>query len=181
MKITDRAKALGLLAAILAAFGLGGLLHVPAAGATVRPAAVHRCYAPGTRLALRPAGADAGGAWYRLEITNAARAACTLSGYPGVSFRVSPAGPRVGHAARRDPALPAVLVALRPGGTAHAMLRVAFAGNFTPSWCGAPDSVGWLGVYVPGAFDRIAVRHADTACPRHRAVQLAVQTVQPGA
>ena len=81
--------------------------------------------APGS---ASPAGAYPGHeTYYTLEFTNVSNRTCSLFGYPEVSaYRDSPvAGGRIGGTAIRDTSVRPKPVMLKPGATAHAVLRVA--------------------------------------------------------
>ncbi len=72
-----------------------------------------------------------------LVFVNRSGAACTLEGYPAVSFVTAPDGPQVGPAARRLRA-PVRPVLLAPGGRASAVLLLtsvfAFGTACSPRW-----------------------------------------------
>ncbi len=93
----------------------------------------------------------AGSAYYPLNFTNTSGSACTMYGYPGVSFAAAPteAARQIGLAAQRNRAFPQASVRLGPGQTAHAWLKVTATGNFPASAC-RPVTANWLRVYPPG-------------------------------
>jgi hypothetical protein len=167
------AHSIAILAATAATTGL--LCAATASAATV-PA---RCYTGGLALALHRDGAAAGTVYWDVVFTNTTTRPCTLYGYPGVSARTAPAGPRIGHAATRDPAFPASLVTLAPGHAAHAVLGIADAGNWPAGRC-HPVAAGAVGVYPPGAVHRMARPLTFTACANRHVHLLSVTTVTPG-
>src|SRR5437660_3835541 len=80
-------------------------------------------------------GAAAGSSYVPIDFTNTSGSACTLDGYPGVSFVRGPSGGQLGNPATRNPAAAPAMVTLAPGGIAHAVLQVAEAGNYSQSVC----------------------------------------------
>lgn len=139
-------------AAAPARTGLGSTAAAAARSATALGADPAGAAAPCRTSWLRIArsGADVGAGQYftRLVFTNAARRACTLTGYPGVSY-VAAGGVRSGNAARRSPGR-AVTVLLAPGGTASAVLHDSNGpGGYAPAQC-RPALAEGLRVYPPG-------------------------------
>ncbi len=128
---------------------------------------------------LGSGGAAAGSTYYAIEFTNTSSSACTLYGYPGVSF-VNTSGSQVGTPATEDPVYPRQLVTLVPGGTAHAELGIATAQNYPASTC-SPVAVTTLKVYPPGQTSALFLTVSTTACSNPSVPILTVQTVQPGA
>jgi len=87
-----------------------------------------------------------------LQLRNIGSSACTLYGYPGVSWVAGADGHQVGAAAVRqaDPAGSAEkTVTLAPGALASAPLDIVDAAVFSPSQC-KPVPVRGLRVYPPG-------------------------------
>jgi hypothetical protein len=129
-------------------------------------------------------GAAAGSIYVPIDFTNTSGGACTLEGYPGVSFVRSPSGSRLGKPAARNPAATAAMVTLAPGGVAHATLRVAEAGNYSQSAC-SPVMAHWLKIFPPNQATAIYARYEVQACsarlPAKLGSQLAVYVVRPGA
>jgi hypothetical protein len=127
-------------------------------------------------------GAAAGSVYVPIDFTNTTASTCTLFGYPGVSFVTSPSGSELGRAATRVPPT-ATTVTLAPGGVAHAVIRVAQAGNYSPSDC-VPVTAHWLRIYPPNQFAAIYARYTVQACsarlPHALGSQLSVYVVQPG-
>jgi Protein of unknown function (DUF4232) len=127
---------------------------------------------------LGPGSAAAGSSYYPIDFTNTSSSACTLYGYPGVSF-VTASGSQVGMPATEDTVYPRQLVTLAPGGTAHAELRIAAAQNYPTSTC-SPVSVSRLKVYPPGQTSALFIPVTSTGCSNPSVPILAVQTVQSG-
>jgi len=87
-----------------------------------------------------------------LQLRNIGSSACTLYGYPGVSWVAGADSHQVGAAAVRqaDPAGSAEkTVTLAPGALASAPLDIVDAAVFSPSQC-KPVPVRGLRVYPPG-------------------------------
>jgi Protein of unknown function (DUF4232) len=148
-------------------------------GSTSQGASPAACATSILSGSLGSGGAAAGTAFYSIEFTNTSGSACTLYGYPGVSF-VSPSGSQIGTPATENSAYPRVLVTLAPGATAHAELGVATAQNYPSSTC-SPVSVSRLKVYPPGQTSALFLAISTTACSSTSVSILMVQTVQPGA
>jgi hypothetical protein len=129
-------------------------------------------------------GAAAGSIYVPIDFTNTSGSACTMEGYPGVSFVRSPSGGQLGSAATRNPAAPPAMVTLAPGAVAHAILQVAEAGNYSQSAC-TPVSAHWLKIFPPNQVTAIYARYDTQACsaklPGKLGSQLAVYVVRPGA
>ena len=147
-------------------------------------AAVASCASSGLKIKVdtSQSGAAAGSVYVPIDFTNITGSTCTLFGYPGVSFVTSPSGSQLGRAATRNPPT-ATLVTLAPGGLAHAVLRVADAGNYSPSAC-VPVTAHWVRVYPPNQFNAIYARYKTQVCsarlPASIGRQVSVYVVRPG-
>jgi Protein of unknown function (DUF4232) len=87
-----------------------------------------------------------------LQLRNTGSSACTLFGYPGVSWVAGADGHQVGAGAVRQPdptGSAEKTVTLAPGALASAPLDIVDAAVFTPSQC-KPVPVRGLRVYPPG-------------------------------
>jgi len=128
-------------------------------------------------------GAAAGSTYVPIDFTNTTSSACTLFGFPGVSFVSSVPGSQIGKPAGRNRAASATTVTLAPGGVAHATLQVAEAGNYDPSVC-KPVTAHWLRIYPPNQFDAIYTKFTAQVCsaklPHQLGRQLSVYVVRPG-
>ena len=126
---------------------------------------VASCASAGLKVHVDTAqgGAAAGSTYVPIDFTNTTSSTCTLFGYPGVSFVTSPSGSQLGRPATRNPADPATMVTLAPGGVAHATLQVAEAGNYSPSAC-KPVTAHWLRIYPPNQFNAIYTNYTVQAC-----------------
>jgi hypothetical protein len=125
---------------------------------------------------VKAAGSAAGSTFYPIDITNASAVSCRLKGYP-VAWLATSAGHRIGGAAVRDRAVAPHQVRLRPGGTAHAWLQVAAAGNYPPGTC-HPVTAHRLTVRLPGGGGPMSVPLTMPACSATVAGH-GILTVQP--
>ena len=127
-------------------------------------------------------GSGAGHQYPDLVLTNKGSAACTLTGYPGVSFVGDGNGTQLGASATRDAAGIAVTtLTLAPGASAHSQLSVANAGNYDAATC-TPKVADGLRVYPPNQTSSLFVAStAYTACQNTAVVILQVRPLQAGA
>lgn len=155
-------------ATALAATGSAGAL-----GATATPA----CTTAGLEvwLGVGLGGGAAGSTYYPLEFTNVSGHACHLYGFPGVSAVAG--GVRVGTPARWDHVGPEGTVTLGPGASAHAVLRIVAAGNFSPAACGVVRAAA-LRVYPPNQTASTEIPFSYAACRKRGPVFLTVTPVQ---
>ncbi len=139
------------------------------------------CPTSGLKIALGRGNGAAGSTYYPLDFTNNSGHACTLFGYPGVSFVTGLGGGQIGHAASRNPAFASKSVTIPPGGVAHATLQVVNAGNFPKPAC-RPVTAHWLKIYPPNQTSALYLSFTAAACSaRARSVHiLAVEAVRPG-
>lgn len=157
---------------------------------SARSPAAHAAGSPCATSALKvtvdtsQAGGTAGSVYYPIDLTNTSGSSCTLQGYPGVSFVAKPSGSQIGQAATRNTTVKAAQVRLKPGGVAHATLRVVDAGNYDPSVC-KPVTAHWLRVYPPGqrtaAYASFTAKACSAAVPAKLGAPLSVYVVRPGA
>lgn len=145
---------------------------------TPTPTGAPACAIPDLAVRLGPGNGAAGSIYYPIEFTSTSSVACTLYGYPGVSF-VTASGAHAGAAATQDPTYPRALVTLAPGAAAHAELRVTNAANYPASAC-QPVTVHRLRVYPPGETRPVYLTLKATACASTSVRLLSVQTVRPG-
>ncbi|MDK1328704.1 DUF4232 domain-containing protein [Arthrobacter sp. zg-Y1143] len=108
-----------------------------------------------------PGGASAGGVARALVLTNASGGgACTMMGYPGVSY-LDAAGQQVGAAAGRLDDVAATPVTLEPGQSAAAELRETVAQKYGE--CQVQDTASLL-VYPPEDTTSLTVAYPSTGC-----------------
>ena len=130
-------------------------------------------------LASNQGGGAAGSTYLPINFTNTSGAACSLYGFPGVSFVTGRGGSQIGAAATRAPNVSSVSVSVDPHATAHAWLQVVQAGNYPASSC-HPVTAHWLKVYPPGNTAASYIGHTFPACSGTVTV-LTVMPVRPGA
>jgi hypothetical protein len=123
-------------------------------------------------------GGAAGSTYVPLDFANSSGSACTMYGFPGVSFTTSD-GDQIGAAATRNTGFGNVLVTLRPGGSAHAWLQVADAQNYPQGKCD-PTTASALRVYPPGTTGTREVRQSFAACRSASTPILTVTSVRSG-
>lgn len=123
-----------------------------------------RCAPAALSVSVSTGGGAAGSVYYPLAFRDTSARPCTLYGYPGVSF-LWPDGKQAGGAASRDPQVIPSAVALRPGGSARALLRVADALAWPVALC-VPAPVHRLRVYPPGSHVPLVLRFSTVTCSR---------------
>ncbi|GIE17787.1 DUF4232 domain-containing protein [Winogradskya humida] len=97
-----------------------------------------------------------------LVFENTSGSACTLEGYPGVSFVTGDSGEQVGKAFNRAPA-DSPSITLKAGASAHATIEIASPQAVAPEDCKVKDVRGYR-VYPPDETASIFVSHPQTAC-----------------
>jgi hypothetical protein len=108
-------------------------------------------------------GAAAGSTGGTITLRNTGDAACTLRGFPGVSF-VDGDGHQLGAAASRDGrAISAVT--LDPGGSVGASLRIVNVQNYDAADC-QPTAASGLRVYPPGERAALFIEQTFQACAK---------------
>jgi hypothetical protein len=130
------------------------------------------------RATAAPGQGTAGSVYALIHFTNIGGAACTLYGYPGVSFGAGTPVAQVGLAASENPGTPRELVTLGAGGTASALLQITDAGNFSPGQCHRVTAT-WLKIYPPNQTAPIYLRYTSPMCAG-RVHILTVGAVRPG-
>lgn len=123
--------------------------------------ATHDCKIEDLATTLGQGQGAAGSTILPIVFTNATKHACTLYGYPGVSFLGADAKP-LGMPADRRGGEEAV-VTLGPGDAANAQLRVPDPGNFSPTDCKAATSAT-LRVYPPGETHYVDLPESTQVC-----------------
>lgn len=124
-------------------------------------------------------GGAAGSTYVSLVLTNKGTVACTLQGWPGVSFVGDGNGTQLGAAAQQDRASLHATVTINAGKTAIAPLRVTDALNFPVSTC-KPTTADGFRVYPPGEKYSMFIKDADfTACSDKKDVVLTISAIRP--
>lgn len=138
---------------------------------------VGNCETKNLSFSLGRADGTAGSVYEPLQLTNKGSSACTLFGYPGISFVTAGSGDQVGAAASRNPQHAAKSVTLVPGATAESVVQVVDHMNYSPGQCKAEDVSGFR-VYPPGetAAAYVPFDHASSACSSD-VTQLTVEAV----
>jgi hypothetical protein len=127
-------------------------------------------------------GAAAGTSYVPIDFTNVSSHSCAMYGFPGVSFVTGhPGGSQIGDAAARQLSFGSVTVMLSPGGTAHAWLGIADAGNYPASTC-HPVTAHWLRIYPPDQYSPAYVSFTSMACSAKIAGSspLSILPIRPG-
>ena len=108
-----------------------------------------------------PNGA-AGSVGYELQLVNTGSVACTIGGYPGVSY-VGVTGATVGAPASRTVPGTARLVTLAPGGIAEAVLLAVDSYNYPSTTCQLMHVKG-LRIYPPNQTVALLIPQSGQAC-----------------
>jgi hypothetical protein len=173
----------GLLVILATTTALATACHSASTSAAPRAEAVALCRTATLTMSVNTgqAGGAAGSTYYPIDFTNTSGTACSMAGYPGVSFVTAAgrSGRQIGAAAQRNQQFGSVLVRLRPGGRAHAWLQVAEVGNYPEATC-HPTSVPALRVYPPDETAAGYVLQDFTACAAPGTQQLTVMPVRGG-
>jgi Protein of unknown function (DUF4232) len=128
---------------------------------TSTPPSTAGCKSASLSLMLGQSDGTAGTIYQPVVFVNNGSSACSLQGYPGVSF-VTANGKLIGQPASHDPEKKAVIL-LANGGEANALLRMPDPGNFAPSAC-AVKTADRLRVYPPGETQALFVHDAAQVC-----------------
>lgn len=154
--------------------GAGGTGTSAAGGGTARCAT--------SSLALRQGASQgaAGSTFIELDFTNVSHAACTLYGYPGVSFTGGAAhATQIGVAASENGATARQLVTLAPGAVAGAELRIVDARNYPIASCNTVTA-HYLRVFPPNQLAPLYLALTSATCSNSTAI-LTVSAVRAGA
>jgi hypothetical protein len=152
----------------------------PPTGTSDKPASgVPACATSAMSVKLGQGNGAAGSTYLPIQFTNTSGAACTLFGYPGVSFVTGVNGSQVGAAAHRDSTQPAQAVTLAPGAVAHATLQIVDAENFPLATCKI-KSVSMLKVYPPNQTAPVYLSYSSKTCSGSTIEVLDIQTVVAG-
>lgn len=129
-----------------------------------------RCTTEALTVALGHGSGTAGHFYIPVTFTNNSAAACTITGYPGVSYVTGKGGDQIGDAAARSNAATPT-VTLHPGQQASATVDQVDVANYPAGSCQPVDAAG-LRVYPPN--DTVPVfltePHAR-ACAKHMPTQ----------
>ena len=195
-----RLGAIGLAAVTIASAGLlvaacGTSGGAPGATVTVTPPPVTKTVSPSPTMPTGPAqcttsdlrltvgqeNGAAGTIYYPLDFTNVSSSACTIYGYPGVSFATSAGGSIIGApAGRRDiSGITPTLITVQPGGTAHAIL--ALSDVLVSNQCHQNQTpVNTVQVYPPDQYTALFAPIKATGCTMKSLVVMWVSPVTSG-
>ncbi|PZS12275.1 MAG: hypothetical protein DLM60_22590 [Pseudonocardiales bacterium] len=124
--------------------------------------AAPRCRSVQLAASLGPPEGAAGSVYRVLIFTDTGSQACTLQGFPGVSYVAGDGGQQVGPAAERvGDAGGSVRIA--PGGTGSAQLQMVNVVNYDAAVC-RPTPVRGLRIYPPGETAALFVPVQSTGC-----------------
>ncbi|MFI5615432.1 DUF4232 domain-containing protein [Amycolatopsis sp. NPDC051903] len=148
------------------------------APATGQPVANGLCKAPDVTLSLGQGDSGAGSTYRPLLIKNKSGKACTIQGFPGVSYVTGDDGHQVGPAATRV-GTKGEAIKLQPGQSAAADIQFAQVLNFDPAVC-KPTDVRGLRIYLPQETASNFVSDPGQGCAGDKipGFQLAVKTVR---
>jgi hypothetical protein len=148
---------------------------------TTTPAGPGPCQSGALKVTLGSGSAAAGTAFYQIRFTNDSSTACTLYGFPGVSFTGETYAVQVGPAATRNPASHPTLVTLAPGAVASAEVTVVDAQNYPPGPCGLTSVSGIL-VYPPNLTASVGLPFNGYTCvlPKDHVLSVNVVVAGPG-
>lgn len=181
MAITRNHQARNLAAAVVVA-GCGAACAAPLASAqTTTPrsalqasSTLPQCSAGQLRASLQDISGTAGGTASNLTLTNVSSHACSVRGFPGVSYRDA-AGQQVGAAARRVGGARGIL-ALAPGASAKAGLMEADPLNYPSATCHL-TRVNGLRVYPPNQTGFVFIHRPGRACANRSLEQLSIRAL----
>jgi hypothetical protein len=124
-----------------------------------------RCHTADLKVSVAAdAGGSAAGSTYEsLIFKNASGHACTLTGFPGVSYVAGDQGTQVNAPFARETGQPRPTVRLLPGASAHATIRIPDYLNYPPDLC-KPVSIRGFRVYPPDETASVFVNQPQKAC-----------------
>ena len=117
------------------------------------------CQSSQLSLSVGPPSGAAGGTYYELSLTNHAGGACTLTGYPGVSF-LDGSGHQIGQPAQRMGNETIDTVRVGPGASGYVTIRVTDPGV----WPCPPAQSTSIQVYPPGQTVALTAPLSTAVC-----------------
>jgi hypothetical protein len=151
----------------------------PTTSSPSTPAGPPPCQPSALHAKLGLSQGTAGSVYQVIDFTNVSGSACTMYGYPGISFVTGPGGSQIGLPATRYPASKPKLVTLAPGAEANAVLQVVEALNFPNKDC-LPVNAHWLKIYPPGDYSPLYLRYSTQACSKANKSNTTVQPIISG-
>jgi hypothetical protein len=137
------------------------------------------CQSSALKVTLGSGNAAAGTTYYPILFTNVSGTACTLYGFPGVSFTGETYAVQVGPAATRNHSSPEQLVTLAAGAVASAQISVVDAQNYPAASCGLTTASGIL-VYPPNLTNSVGLPFNGYTCANAKDHVLTVNAVVAG-
>jgi hypothetical protein len=160
------------------ASGGGSGSSTPVTTATAPPSpGPQPCATSQLTAGLTGGNGTAGAIGYQLELRNTSPTACTLRGYPGVSYVTGGNGTTVGAPATRSGSAGSTIT-LAPGQAAQAPLLETDSLNYPQSTCRL-NSVDGLRVYPPDQRAALFIAQAGRACANPADNVLQVGPLQP--
>jgi hypothetical protein len=129
-------------------------------------------------VAVHRSGAGAGHEYYAIVFTDTGDTACTVTGWPGVSYVAGSDGHQVGAAAERDGKMGQTHT-LAPGESVSATVKETNVHDYPASKC-RPTHVRGLRVYPPNNTASVYLSQPGTGCANPAVRQLGVRAVVPG-
>jgi uncharacterized cupredoxin-like copper-binding protein len=120
---------------------------VSSSSGTVASAAA-RCATSHLGVSLATSEGAAGSVYDTVRLKNTGGAACSLSGYPGVSLVGYGNGSQIGASAQRDRSATPRTVTVAPGASTTFLVRFVQAGNYPRSVC-SPTPADGFRIYPP--------------------------------
>jgi Protein of unknown function (DUF4232) len=159
--------------------GTGASSSAPASGGAEGGPPI--CATSALQVSLGQGNGAAGSSIVPIQFNNQSSSACTMFGFPGVSFVTGTGGSQIGASAAEDKSAARATITLAPGAVAHALLRVADAQNFPAARCKLVTA-HWLKIYPPGQTAPLYLKFTSAACSStSTSVRvLNVQTLQSG-
>jgi hypothetical protein len=140
-----------------------------------------RCIAAQLQINVSPGTSAAGHIGLIIVFTNTSARACTMYGYPGVSFVTGPTGSQINDPAQRSPAQGSpTLVPLPPGGKAHASLLLVNVANYPTNTCKPVQAAG-LRVYPPDDTTALYTSSPQQICTTNGTGTAQIYPIQTGA
>jgi hypothetical protein len=138
---------------------------------------VSACALSTLTISLGETQGAAGSRYVPIVFANKGSAACTLNGYPAVSFVGDGNGTTIGPPADNDPTTTPTAQTVQPGSSVTSLLRVAIAQNFAGCTAVTPDG---FRIAPPGSSASAFVAFtALQACDNPSIHLLTVQAVAP--
>jgi hypothetical protein len=127
------------------------------------PAGTAACASSDLQAKLGEAQGAAGTFYQVVVLTNTSSSACSLYGYPGVSFVTGVGGKVIGAPATRNTGIRDVLVTVQPGSQASTLVGVEDVTALPASKC-QEGKADWLQIYPPGDTGALYVQYKAEVC-----------------